>query len=539
MLTGQLRDVVIMKPRAVGTALGVVCATLVLVLGGTAPVASGARGVPVRELGTNLTLPVDWDTEVPFVDVFRLTRPWISQRDGAPYGQGGPLDLDSHGWIASLSPGQHADTVMLDNGGYYPAGRYTLLYDGSGTLDFLGTARVVSSSAGRIELDVPAHAHGSSGIGGIRLRIVTTDRANYVRDIRVLMPGHASDYRRHPFNPAFLNTIRPFRQLRFVAWMATDHNPPGAWGKRSTLQTYTWQPLTGGVPVEVLVGLANTLHASPWFTLPHSATDEYIRRFAAIVRDRLAPGLIPHVEYTNEAWNGVFSQAGYVQDQGIALGLSSNRFQAGLRYYSQRAVQVLSIWARVFGHRRFYRVLSAQAANPWTLNQVLSWHDDYRHADEAAVAPYFTIRALDDPTTASQIATWPVSQVLDAADQAIRTFVRDTTTQEVGMAHADGLPLVAYEGGQSLVAGGSAQNNAQLTNLLIAANRSPRMYSLYTEYLDQWKRVGGGLFMNFADVWLPSKYGSWGALEYLGQDIAAAPKYRALMAWISAGQRTR
>ena len=493
---------------------------------GAAPAVAAATAP--RQLGTNLTLPVDYDSEVPFVNVFRLARPWISDA---------PLKLDSHGWVTSLAPGQRADTAMLDNGGYYPAGRYTVLYDGSGTLDFLGTARVVTSSPGRIELDVSAHALGAIGPSGIRLRIVTTDPSNYLRDIRVLMPGHASDYRKHPFNPAFLNAIRAFRWLRFVAWMATDDDPPGEWSQRPTPQSYTWHRRAGGVPVETLVDLANTLHAAPWFTLPHTATDDYVRRFATIVRDRLAPGLIPHVEYTNEVWNGVFTQSKYVQDQGGALGLSGNRFQAGLRYYSQRAVQVFSIWAGVFGRRRFYRVLSAQAANPWTLQQVLGWQNDYRHADEAAVAPYFGIRGLNDPTTAAQIATWTVGQVLDAAEQNILTFVHDTTAQEVEIAHADGLALVAYEGGQSLVAVGSAQNNGQLTNLLIAANRAPRMYRLYTEYLDQWQRLGGGLFMNFADVSLPSKYGSWGALEYLGQPIAGAPKYRALLDWIKASQR--
>ena len=526
-----------MRPKTVGAVMPVICATAALALPGIVPATVAARRPPARELGTNLTLPVDWDSEVPFVDVFRLARPWMSQRDGVPNAQDAPLALDAHGWVASLAPGQHADTVMLDNGGYYPAGRYTVLYDGSGRLDFLGTARVLCSSAGRILIDMPAHPRGAGGISGIRLRIVTTDPADHVRDIRVLMPGHATDYRTHAFNPSFLNAIRPFAALRFVAWMATDDNPPGDWSKRPTLESYTWHRVAGGVPVEVLVDLANTLHVSPWFTLPHAASDEYVRRFATIVRDRLDPGLIPHVEYTNEVWNGVFSQSRYVQDQGMALGLSSNRFQAGLRFYSQRAVQVFSIWAGVFGHRRFHRVLSAQAASPWTLGQVLSWHDDFRQADEAAVAPYFTIHGLNDPTTAAQIATWSVGQVLDAADQAIRTFVHDTTAQEVRIAHADGLPLVAYEGGQSLVGGGSAQNDARLADLLIAANRSPRMYRLYTEYLDEWHKLGGGLFMNFADVSLPSKYGSWGALEFLGQNVATAPKYKALIGWIKARRR--
>jgi hypothetical protein len=34
-------------------------------------------------LGINLAGPADWNTELPLVDVFRLSRTWISQKKGA------------------------------------------------------------------------------------------------------------------------------------------------------------------------------------------------------------------------------------------------------------------------------------------------------------------------------------------------------------------------------------------------------------------------------------------------------------------------
>ena len=510
-------------------------AVVVTLFAATVSVA-GARSSapPSRQLGTNLTLPTDSGSEVPFVDVFHLARPWVSQRDGMPYGQGGPLDLDSNGWVRSLPPGQHADTLMLDNGGHHPAGRYSVLYDGRGTLDFQHSARVVSSSVGRIDIEVPAYVPGA--MNAISLRIVTTDPADYLRNIRVLLPGHVGDYKRHPFNPAFLDAIRPFATVRFMEWMDTNYNPPGDWSKRPTPQSATWHRTAGGVPVEVMVNLANTLHADPWFTLPHTATNDYVRRFATVVRKRLAPSLVPHVEYTNEAWNSVFPQSKYVDDLGAALGLSTDRYLAGLRDYSDRAVEVFSIWGHVFGHRRFHRVLATQSS-PWALTQVLSWHGDFRRADEAAIAPYFGIRGTNDPVIGPQIAAWSVDKVLSAAEQTIRVVYPPIGAQIVAVTKADGLALVAYEGGQGLVGSGPMQNNNQLTDLLIAANRAPRMYDLYIEYLDEWQRLGGGLFMNYADVVVPSKYGSWGALEYLGQSLATAPKYRALLAWMGPSRR--
>ncbi|MEJ5238934.1 MAG: hypothetical protein WHT82_11275, partial [Limisphaera sp.] len=44
---------------------------------------------PARSrLGINLSGIADWNTEHPFADAFKTARPWISQRTGAPWGQG-------------------------------------------------------------------------------------------------------------------------------------------------------------------------------------------------------------------------------------------------------------------------------------------------------------------------------------------------------------------------------------------------------------------------------------------------------------------
>lgn len=40
---------------------------------------SGQAGSSAR-MGINLAGPADWNTELPFVDVFRMSRPWISQK---------------------------------------------------------------------------------------------------------------------------------------------------------------------------------------------------------------------------------------------------------------------------------------------------------------------------------------------------------------------------------------------------------------------------------------------------------------------------
>src|SRR5687767_15043583 len=67
-------------------------------LGGASPAKAAAASSAPR-VGINLAGLVDWNTELPFVDVFRTSRPWLSQREGAAYAQGPTLELDRWGWV--------------------------------------------------------------------------------------------------------------------------------------------------------------------------------------------------------------------------------------------------------------------------------------------------------------------------------------------------------------------------------------------------------------------------------------------------------
>jgi len=74
------------------------------------------------------------------------------------------------------------------------------------------------------------------------------------------------------------------------------------------------------------------------------------------------------------------------------------------------------------------------------------------------------------------------------------------------------------------------ENNEKLTKFFMELNRRPEMYDIYTQLLNSWKQAGGSLFMHFVDVGGFSKWGSWGALEYVEQK--GSPKYDALMDFI-------
>jgi hypothetical protein len=64
------------------------------------------------------------------------------------------------------------------------------------------------------------------------------------------------------------------------------------------------------------------------------------------------------------------------------------------------------------------------------------------------------------------------------------------------------------------------------------------MATVYTNFLNQWKVNGGETVVIYADIYSPSQYGEWGALESVTDTIypltSAPPKWQALQNFISA-----
>ena len=484
-------------------------------------------------LGINLSGPNDWNSELPFVDVFRLSRQWISQRQGEAWGKGPELKRDANGWITQLEPNCWADTPMCTiKGGHFPKGRYTCLYDGQGKIEFWSPGQVVTQEPGRIVFEVAPTAEV------IWLRLRETNPQDYVRNIRVIMPGFEATYQQEPFHPVFLARWRSMNTIRFMQCMRIDDDAPGMWADRPTPQYCNFTER--GWPVEVMVDLCNRLKANPWFSLPHTADDDYVRQFAQYVNAHLDPSLKVYVEYSNEVWNSLFSQCKYAQQKGQELGLGAKErpWEGGGMYYSRRSLEVFALWQDVYGGRsRLVRVLAWQAVNPWWMEHIILPTDDaYAHADAIAIAPYFgplvpPVSAESRPG-ADQVVNWSVDQLLDYVEQTTLPQAIEAVKQQRVIAERFGLKLVAYEAGQHLVGLGAAENNDQLTALFTLANRNPRMGALYTKYLDAWKAAGGELICIFASINQWGKYGSWGLAEYYDETENDQPKLKAVMDWM-------
>jgi hypothetical protein len=488
-------------------------------------------------LGMNLSAPEDYGTELPFVDVFHTARPWISQRKGAGWGKGPALAMDEHGWVTRLEPGCWAETLLCTiradaAGGHYPGGVYTVLYDGTGKLDFGGAAAVLSSSPGRMSIRV------TPSKGEMFLRVRATDPANHLRNIRVIMPGFENTYRENPWHPKFLERWQGMACLRFMDFMRTNSSPISSWSERPHPNDASF--MAKGVPAELLIDLANRLKVDPWFCMPHRADDDYVRKFAELVKERLDLGLRAYVEYSNEVWNSGFRQHAYAAAEGQKLGFAKKSWEAAWHYTSYRSVQIFKIWEEVFGGTsRLVRVLASQAAAGYISEQIVSFHDAYKHADVLAIAPYLTFN-LGPKTkpSASEVAGWTVEQVLDHIEKQSVPEALKWIARSKGVAGKYKLKLVAYEGGQHMVGVFGGQDNPNLTKLFLAANADPRLGKIYDHYLDGWKKAGGGLFCHFNSVGLWGKFGSWGLLQHYDEDPAHSPKFMAVMRWARAcGQK--
>ena len=475
-----------------------------------------AQHAPV---GTNLVRVDDWTTAFAFLDVFKTSRAWVSlQRAGTPDPR--PLDLDARGWVRSLQPGQFATTFLFWDlsraPGQYPAGRYVVTYEGEGTLAYSGSAVRVDATPGREVIDVDPNRGG-----GIRIDITATNPANYLRNISVrLSTSSTTDV----FDPTFVERVAPYRVLRFKDWQATDGdwtvNGPSQqrrWSDRPVVDDARWSG-THGVPLEIMAALANRTGADAWFSMPHQADDDYVRQFAQLALQLLSPTIKVYVEYSNEVWNGNYAQARYAQTQGLALGLSQNATEAGIRFHSRRSREIFGIWEGVFPRERLVRVLGSFHLNAAVTQTALAYGDTAAHTDAVAVAPYFGFR---DAASARGLSLDAIMQRLDTT---LLAEAQTATLAQVNVLRNYRLPLIAYEGGQALTAPG----DATLTDLFLQANRDPRMGNVYTRFLQDWNSAtAGGLLVHFTDCW-----SAFGSLEYISQPRSQAPKYDALMRWI-------
>lgn len=492
---------------------------------------------PVLAMGLNGI--ADWSTQHPFLDKMKSARPWIGHLRGQFGGVGSEElfsggYLDEQGWPRALPPGVEAlETFVLTD---QPAaavglkGRYILTYEGEGKVEVVGRVTNVRYRTREVRFDYTPDA----GLVGIRVsRIDAGQKGDYIRNIRLMREDHLPFAQMgFVFNPDWLRLVRDLRVVRFMDWMGTNNSAQMQWDERPRVNDATYA--RRGVPVEVMVDLANEIGADPWFTMPHQADDAYMRNFATYVRDHLNPDLKSYVEYSNEVWNWQFEQALWTQDQ-AATRWGSSEGDAWMQFAGMRAAQMATIWTEVFGaetDRRLVRVIATHTGWPGLEEGLLfapNWVAEnaanpppVEMFDAYAVTGYFGLPGEAEEVF-DRILGW-----LDAGEDVaarnllegiretgIPALVDESFPYHAGVAARHDLALIMYEGGTHVVGYGAWTENERLTAFLTAFNYSPGMGLLYEELIAGWHAAGGTLFNAFVDVNNPSRWGSWGHLRHL------------------------
>ena len=482
--------------------------------------------VPESRLGINLSGLAAWNSELPLVDVFRSAQRWASNYVGGAWNHGPELELDENGWVTRIEPDCVVYAgVCLINDGRYPAGDYTILWDGSGELDTYHAGKEIQRESNRLVVRVIPK-------NGFYVRLSATDPDDYIRNIRVILPGFENTYEENPWNPSLLERWRGIDTIRFMGWMKTNNAPASTWADAPTLDDATFSEF--GVPVELMADLCNRLEANAWFNIPHTADDDYVRNFAERVQLLLDADLSIYLEYSNETWNSRFASSNYTRDMGLDLELNSEGWIASARYTALRSRQIFEIFDDVFDDRdRIVRVLGVPAYNLGITRQLLGSGDIAGQVDAIAIAPYmgFHLSETSNPRAAAVEKVWSVAQILKYFRNKSLPNAIDAMKAQKRIADEFGVRLIAYEGGQSIVVDGASQKRKKLIAKITQANRHIYMGKYYNNYLAAWERECGDLFCHLTSVSSPAPSGCWGSMESAKDNPRKAYKYLALMNW--------
>jgi len=479
-------------PSSIGCGLSIAAFFIIFYLVPVSSCYSASATAQNKGIGINLTWVKDWTSELVFTDHFKRARQWTSNN------RKHPLAIDEHGWVKKLDPGQTAQSYIFAGfKDHFPSQEFTILFDGNGEIQF-PEATIIDKKPGQLRIRL------HKNVNTLSLLIKKTDPKNYIRNIRIYS-GHVIPTT--TFRADFLNRWQPFSAIRFMGWMETNNSTQKNWQDRPQTDDFS-QATHKGVALEYMIELANTLNISPWFSIPHQTSNDYVRKFATMVRNKLNPNLKVYIEYSNEVWNGSFQQYHYASQKGAALHLSEHDYLVPLRFYSQRSVEIFKIWTSVFhGHERLVRILSGQAVVPYMTKQILEWQDAWKYADAFAIGNYF---GLQNNKLISQSPDEKELNSLMWLDLKKRLQLVQQHQKITSEKH---IMLFAYEGGQGLV----ARNKPVLNKLFDQSNRGAQMRSLYKKHFANWFKAGGNLFMHYSSVVKSSKYGRWGLLEWYDQ----------------------
>ncbi len=387
-----------------------------------------------------------------------------------------------------------------------------------------GTLTVIEDQPGRLVFETQPE---------MTMLIRTTEPAENF----VLTPiQYESTHQQLVWHPALVEKVRAGPVLRATHltqtnwWYADSPTAPLRWEDRS-LPDAKLQSGRFGIAFELLADLANRSATDLWVNVPERADDAYVRNLATAINSTLDPTLRVFVECGNEVWNAIppyLAQSQWMTAEAARRGLFqdlNDDYAAALMMHALRTVEMGRVFESVMGDERVVIVLAQQvgldyfhdlAAQQLTTGQVAD-------VEALAIAPYFGHSAAALLGVATDDA---VFQALEASlDETIADIQRSGAA-----AQRHGWPMIAYEGGQDMLApGGFSATDASRLQLR-RINEDPRMGDLYRRWLNAWSAAGGGLMMHYGLIYQQDGvWGAWGLFDRTDQ--GPTEKSRALYEW--------
>lgn len=544
---GNIAGAVEFRLYAVGTA-GTKAPTAIRAfwIGGNVVNAALNRTPKRRDYGTNLGEVKEYGTDSPFLDKFKLARPWFTSKSNDSTKAyetnfSKMIPRDANGWpkkvpftVPGFDDARYVHTIIR-----LPYnGKWALMYKGSGTIRLSGAiSHTVKATGGdgRTDILINKSDIGYGTVPEVKfiapailyMDILESSESDPIKDIRVVHHGHLATYESQVFEPAFLARLHGFSPIRFLKWSNTNHNYDSTWQDRTTPGYYT--QAEDDVAWEYIIALLNATKSDGWITVPHLATDDYLTRLATMFRDTLDPNLKLYVELSNETWHNGYPSGKWVTEQEKNSPLNREEFA------TRQQVRVWEVFQDVYGssfETRIRRPMGGWAAvdsvNRARLTALNNAAINPRgiKAQGLALAPYFGKVYRKDVLDAGVPS---VEKLLDdaAEDLAARRARHFVDMKQT--AKDFNVELWANEGGQTIRPDGEpAREVADFITNMTLANRHERMGTLYRSYMDVLNEAGFTLFLHFTFVEASGKFGAWGSLENLDQPSAQAPKHRAL-----------
>lgn len=441
-----------------------------------------------------------------------------------------------------------------------PSGTYSLSFKGQATLTSWCDAPILfqnqqyNPANNTTTLDIvfpPGGGPNAALIGNYGFFMLNFLQTNYdngspgVKEIRLMRPDYPHNTPQI-FRTAYLNAISPFSTLRFMDFLRTNNSDGGYpntrnWADRQQTNAPRY---TKGAPWETIIALANYTGKDIWINIPVDADSLYVANLALLIHNTLRPDVNIYLEYSNEVWNGGFSQFQYNYDAVLQASEDSD-IRASTPFDDRRrarrvAKQVIKT-GKIFENVLGIAVSSRTRIRPvfaWQIGGWLPWYEDVLNWINTsygapkdyifgiASAPYFGESSADPNATPQEIVA---AMSANSDENVSRIQIVAQYAAQWGLKH------LQYEGGPDN-GGGSTSNIGNR----ITANRLPEMKTaILHNYQDNWFSVNANgaalpgtndLINYFVLSGKVSRYGCWGAIEDLDylQDLSHAPKFDAL-----------